>query len=240
MELTHMSLFSGIGGIDLAAEWAGFETVAQCEIDDYATKVLEKNFPNVERWRDIRDVTNESFRERTGIKTLTLLSGGFPCQPHSTAGKRLASADERDLWSEFARIIREIDPNGCWVKTFAGYCQVKMDGSLDEFCGTWPKWGIVSDGAATQPRGLEPYIDESGYSLLPTAHASDGDGFLKINKTDVQTSIWKYENSKNLGKSPHSKKLIHYFVWQQKSLNQSAELYEMIMGFPKGWTDLDV
>ena len=108
-ELTHFSLFSGIGGIDLAAEWANFKTVGQCEIDNYATKVLEKNFPNVPRWRDIRDVTDKSFRERAGIAAgeLTLLSGGFPCQPHSLAGKRKASADERDLWGEFARVIRE-------------------------------------------------------------------------------------------------------------------------------------
>jgi DNA (cytosine-5)-methyltransferase 1 len=104
-----------MGGIDIAAEWAGFETVGQCEIDDYATKVLEKNFPGVPKWRDIRDVTAESFRERTGISPgeLTLLSGGFPCQPHSVAGKRLASGDGRDMWGEFARVIREIRPE--WV-----------------------------------------------------------------------------------------------------------------------------
>lgn len=110
--LTHFSLFSGIGGIDLAAEWAGFETVGQCEIDDFATKVLEKHWHNVPRWRDVRDVTVKSVREK-GIKEITLLSGGFPCQPHSLAGKRKASADERDLWGEFARIICEVRPK--WV-----------------------------------------------------------------------------------------------------------------------------
>ena len=111
-ELTHFSLFSGIGGIDLAAEWAGFETVGQCEWADYPTKVLEKHWPNVLRWRDVRDVTVESIRER-GINEITLLSGGFPCQPHSVAGKRKASADDRDLWGEFARIICEVRPR--WV-----------------------------------------------------------------------------------------------------------------------------
>ena len=112
MTLTHLSLFTGVGGIDLAAEWAGFETVGQCEWADYPTKVLEKHWPDVERWRDVGDVTIESVRER-GIGEVTLLSGGFPCQPHSIAGKRLASADERDLWGEFARVIREIKPR--WV-----------------------------------------------------------------------------------------------------------------------------
>ena len=61
--LTHFSLFSGIGGIDLAAEWAGFESVGQCEWADYPTKVLEKHWPDVPRWRDVRDVTLESVRE---------------------------------------------------------------------------------------------------------------------------------------------------------------------------------
>ena len=100
------------GGIDLSAEWAGFATVGQCEWADYPTKVLEKHWPDVPRWRDVRDVTVKSIRER-GIEEVTLLSGGFPCQPHSLAGKRLASADERDLWGEFARIICETRPK--WV-----------------------------------------------------------------------------------------------------------------------------
>lgn len=110
--LTHLSLFSGIGGLDLAAEWAGFETVGQCEWADYPTKVLEKHWPGVPRWRDIRDVTGIQVAEKCP-KEITVISGGFPCQPHSLAGKRLASADERDLWGEFARVICEVKPR--WV-----------------------------------------------------------------------------------------------------------------------------
>ena len=111
--MNHLSLFTGIGGIDLAAEWAGFETVGQCEWADYPTKVLEKHWPDVARWRDVREFTADKFREQTGIKEVTLLSGGFPCQPHSLAGKRQSSSDERDLWPEYRRIIGEIRPK--WI-----------------------------------------------------------------------------------------------------------------------------
>jgi DNA (cytosine-5)-methyltransferase 1 len=111
--LTHFSLFSGIGGLDLAAEWAGFTTVGQCEWADYPTKVLEKHWPDVPRWRDIHDVTGDKIRDR-GIRTITVLSGGDPCQPHSLASaNRKGTADPRYLWPEYFRIIQETDPH--WV-----------------------------------------------------------------------------------------------------------------------------
>ena len=95
----------------MAAEWAGFETVAQCEIDKYASKVLAKNFKGVPNLHDIRTVTNERLAEY-GIdgKEITVISAGFPCQPYSLAGKGRGDRDSRDLWDEVARVLREIKP----------------------------------------------------------------------------------------------------------------------------------
>ena len=106
--MTHLGLFAGIGGFELAARWAGWETVAVCEWDKFCQKVLKYHFPDAEQFSDIRKT---NFTRYAG--QIDVLTGGFPCQPYSTAGKRLGKEDERHLWPEMFRAIREVKPR--WV-----------------------------------------------------------------------------------------------------------------------------
>lgn len=106
--MTHGSLFSGIGGFDLAAHWMGWDNIFHCEWNPFGQKVLKHHFPNSISYNDI---TKTDFSIHRG--NIDILTGGFPCQPYSSAGKRLGKADERHLFPHMLRCIKEIKPR--WV-----------------------------------------------------------------------------------------------------------------------------
>ena len=106
--MIHASLFSGIGGFDLAAEWMGWENLFHCEWNPFGQQVLKHHFPKSISYDDI---TKTDFSIHRG--QVDILTGGFPCQPYSSAGKRLGNEDERHLWPEMLRTIQEVQPR--WV-----------------------------------------------------------------------------------------------------------------------------
>jgi DNA (cytosine-5)-methyltransferase 1 len=106
--MRHGSLFSGIGGFDLASEWMGWENIFHCEWNEFGQKVLNYYWPKAISYHDI---TKTDFSVHRG--RIDILTGGFPCQPYSMAGKRKGKEDERHLWPEMLRCIREIQPT--WV-----------------------------------------------------------------------------------------------------------------------------
>jgi DNA (cytosine-5)-methyltransferase 1 len=118
---THLDLFSGIGGFALAAGWAGFETVGFCDNEPYAQAVLKKHWPNVPIHGDIKTLDGTAYR---GV---TLLTGGFPCQPFSNAGKRRGKDDDRYLWPQMLRVIQEARPDWIVGENVVGIIGLALD-----------------------------------------------------------------------------------------------------------------
>ena len=118
---THLDLFSGIGGFALAAGWAGFRTIGFCEIEPYCQAVLKKHWPQVPIHPDIRKLRGG------GDGNLALLTGGFPCQPFSVAGKRRGKEDHRHLWQEMLRVIKEARPAWVLGENVVGIVNMELD-----------------------------------------------------------------------------------------------------------------
>lgn len=141
------SLFTGIGGLDLGLERAGMTCAWQVEIDDYCNRVLAKHWPSVPRLKDVREAGKHN------LPPVDLIAGGFPCQPVSLAGRRLGQADERWLWPEFARIIRELRPRYALLENVPGLLVSGMDSVLGDLaaCGYDAEWDCIPAEAVGAP-----------------------------------------------------------------------------------------
>lgn len=234
MELKHLSLFSGIGGIDIAAEWAGFKTVGQVEWAEYQTKVLEKHWPAVERWKDVRDFRADEFIRKTGVQEVTVLSGGGSLANLIALQESVSHLMMSGICGQSTgELLAKLNQDGLWLKMYEDYLQVRMDGSFLEFSEICPTWGTMRHGVLIRQLGQVPFIGEKEFLLLPTPQASDGTSWSRVKKSDCQMSLYRY------GKNGHQKKTIHYIQFQGVSIIRAAELYEMMMGFPVGWTELN-
>ncbi len=138
--LNHLSLFTGIGGFDLAAEWAGFTTVAMCEPLPYNQAVLHKHWLTTPIFNYIQDITEESC-VANAIPSVDLITGGFPCQPFSHAGQEKGIDDERYLWPEYLRIIKQERPRWVVAENVRGLIKHALDDVL---------WDLDSAGYATR------------------------------------------------------------------------------------------
>lgn len=120
--LKHLDLFSGIGGFALAAKWVGgIETVAFSEIDPFCCKVLEKNFPGIKNYGNVKNVTE---------KEAWLVTGGFPCQPFSIAGRKRGKNDDRYLWPEMFRIIQQTNPTWIICENVFNFINMELEQTL--------------------------------------------------------------------------------------------------------------
>lgn len=145
--LRFVSLFAGIGGIDLGLERAGFQCVGQVEIDDYCQKVLAKHWPDVPRISDVYDFQGHEFGE------FDLLAGGYPCQPFSTAGDQRGDTHEAHLWPEVLRVIRSVRPRLVLLENVVGHLSIGFDAVLGALAesGYSAEWDCIPASAVGAP-----------------------------------------------------------------------------------------
>ena len=129
--LKHLDLFSGIGGFSLGLESAGLvETVAFCDFDAYCQKVLKKNFPSVPVYGDIKELNYDRLKA-DGIDKIDIITGGYPCQPFSVAGRKKGEEDPRHVWPEYFRLIKELRPTWVIGENVGGHIKLGLDSVLE-------------------------------------------------------------------------------------------------------------
>ena len=130
-KLRHLDLFSGIGGFSLGLEaTGGFETVAFCDIEEYPRKVLTKHWPRVKQYTDIKELTYDKLKSDGIIsdnKKIDIITGGYPCQPFSVAGRKKGEEDPRHLWPEYLRLIQELRPTWVIGENVSGHIKLGLD-----------------------------------------------------------------------------------------------------------------
>lgn len=139
--MKHASLFSGIGGFDLASKWMGWENVFSCEFDPFCQSVLKHHFPTTTHYGDIRQLDGTKYRG-----TIDVLTGGFPCQPFSVAGQRRGTDDNRFLWPEMLRVIREIQPTWIVAENVRGIVSIDSGLVFERVCSE-----MEANGYEVQP-----------------------------------------------------------------------------------------
>lgn len=180
--MKSIELFAGIGGIALAAEWAGIETVAFCEREPFCQKVLNKHWPDVPIFDDVCTLNRAVLEERGVIEpggTIDIISGGYPCQPFSNAGDRKGEDDDRHLWPEVKRLLQEIRPTWFIGENVAGHVTLGLDTvlfDLESIGYTWQPFVIPASAVGAIHRRDRVFI---------IAH-SDSNGLQGSIKKEVQ------------------------------------------------------
>lgn len=162
--MTHLDLFSGIGGFAIAAQAAGFTTIGFSEIEPYACKILKRHWPDVPNYGDIRNIR--------GVQC-DLITGGFPCQPFSLAGKQRGAADDRHLWPEMCRVIAEARPAWVLGENVPGIIGMELDRVLDDLESLgYAAWPIAIPACAVDARHRRQRIWIVAYSEHERRHAA--------------------------------------------------------------------
>jgi DNA (cytosine-5)-methyltransferase 1 len=190
--MRHGSLFSGIGGFDLASAWMGWENKFHCEWNPFGQKVLHHYWPESEQFTDITKTNFTKYANRIDI-----LTGGFPCQPYSSAGKRKGKEDERHLWPEMLRAIREIQPSWVVGENVLGLVN-------------WSE-GLVSHEVQTD-------LEAEGYEVQPYVLPA-----VSVNAPHRRDRVWFVaKNTKRNGCIQRESKQEGAEIWEQRNIGSRS------------------
>jgi DNA (cytosine-5)-methyltransferase 1 len=180
--MNHLDLFSGIGGFALAAQWMGWETIAFCEQDKYCQKVLGKNFPDTSIYNDIRTIPR--------IGGIDLITGGFPCQPFSVAGKQASKEDDRYLWPAMLQVIEQEKPTWVIGENVGGIINLALDQVLADLeAKDYSCQSFIIPACSLNA----PHRRDRVWIVAHTNSKSQPDGTLNEQKSleDTHSSRWK-------------------------------------------------
>lgn len=185
--MQHASLFTGIGGFDLAAEWMGWENVFQVEKNKFCRKVLTKNFPNVKKYEDIKQFKSTQYRGQVDI-----ITGGFPCQPFSNAGNRKGKDDDRYLWPSMLRVIREIKPSYVVGENVSGLYNMDNGKTFDQILASLEDEGYTVESFAIPACSVGAWHRRERIWIIAYTNQSDGVGTSGFDeKTSKEKRIQK-------------------------------------------------
>jgi DNA (cytosine-5)-methyltransferase 1 len=191
MKLKLLDLFSGLGGFSLGLERTGcFKTVAFCEIDKYCTLILNKHWKGIKVYDDVKKITKEQF-DADGIEYPDIITGGFPCQPFSVAGKQKGTGDDRHLWPEMFRIIKAFKPKIVIGENVKGIINIQDGLVFETVCTDLENEGYEVQAFNIPAAGVQaPHRRERIWIIATNVGNSEYDGSLttEITRGSVETS----------------------------------------------------
>ena len=198
-KLKILDLFSGLGGFSLGLERTGrYKTVAFCEIDKYCTLLLQKHWKGIKVYNDVKKITKEGF-EADGIESPDIITGGFPCQPFSVAGKQKGTSDDRHLWPEMFRIIKAFKPRFVIGENVPGIVNIQEGVVFETVCTD-----LESQGYEVQPFNIPaaavgaPHQRKRIWIIATLADSVSNDERREISRSDEEKGrVQKEHRSKD-------------------------------------------
>ena len=224
-----LDLFSGIGGFSVGLERAGFKTVAFCEIDKYCRLVLNKHWKDIKIYHDVREITRQQY-EQDGLELPGIITGGFPCQPFSVAGRQKGTGDNRYLWPQMFRVIQEFKPRWIIAENVRGIVNIQDGVVFEKVCTDLESQGyetqtfiIPAAGVGAPHRRDRVWIvGYSEHNGSPSTTQSRSTATTSNNNTQGKDTTWKSQGASRSNNSEVMENSRRTIRGQQSSRNKES------------------